>query len=60
MAIVGLQSGRLSPALDWMRFKTYEDAAVWVLQRELAAHPDLELTRWVVVDLRLIEQMDGC
>lgn len=58
VALVGLESGLQTVPLSWNRFKTYEDAAVWVLMRELNPHPCAQLSRWVVVDLRQVGQLD--
>lgn len=58
VALVGIESGNMSMPLSFIRFKTYEDAAVWVLQRELSAHPCVQKSRWVIVDLRQIEQLE--
>lgn len=58
VVIVGLESGNTSPPLDFLRFKTYADAAVWVLNRELSRHPSTRMTEFAVVDLRLVELVE--
>lgn len=58
VAIVGSESGLMTTPLDFLRFKTYADAAAWILRRELSAHPSTRLTQFVVVDLRQVEQLE--
>lgn len=57
VALVGIHSGSTSPPLDFLRFKTYEEAEHWILSQELlGTHHTLGMTtEYVVVDLRAPE-----
>lgn len=58
VALTGLHSGLQSPPLDYLRFKTIDEAHRWILERELFAEHPRGMTRYIVVDLRE-ETRDG-
>lgn len=57
VALVGIHSGAVSPPLDYLRFQTYEEAEHWILAHDLLGSHTLGMTDYVVVDLRVAEQI---
>lgn len=59
IAIYGTESGNTYPALEFLRFRTALEADRWIVQRELSSKVDERdrMTQWIVVDLRLPEQL---
>lgn len=59
VALIGIHSGSISPPLDFLRFKTYDEAEQWILAHNLLGSHSLGMTDYIVVDLRLAEQLDA-
>lgn len=58
VALIGLHSAAVSPPLDYLRFRTYEEAEQWILSHQLFGDHTLGMTDYIVVDLRYVDQLN--